>query len=243
MTARQDIRLINAASVERLPLVLMQRWRQWLVEAHRLHEIKTLASGGGWLDPRHTDELWLPQGLPAPDAELGLQFMIKAGQIRYLMPSLTTALSCRGTTYRNRGLRTLPLAHTWTNFTGLQLARLKLHGFVREDADEPWRRWCEPLPLDPALSAIIPVLAEGPDALKDGFHLVSVPLTQAVTPPNPDWELGLLLADGDDLHELLDEASPPCATLRVTCCATARLSESFSRPEVYADLIDSESVP
>ena len=103
MTARQDIRLINAASVERLPLVLMQRWRQWLVEAYRLHEIETLASGGGWLDPRHTDELWLPQGLPAPDAELGLQFMIKAGQIRYLMPSLTTPQLCAEDDLSKRG--------------------------------------------------------------------------------------------------------------------------------------------
>ena len=238
---RRDISLVTAAGTEKLPLVLIKGWRQWHVEATRLCEVETASSPGDWLDPRHTQELWLAKGLNLPQAEIGVQFMIKSGELRYIMPSLISTLDLGGEIYRNRGLRTLPLAHTWTSFTGLQLARLRLHSFVRTESNSPWEKWLEPVGLDSALSAIIPIIADGPEELSQGFHLVSTPIIQAPQPLQPDHEYGLVLADGEDLETLLELEVPPCACLKVKSCSTAPMSESYSSPEVYQALIQAET--
>ena len=240
---RRDINLVTAAGTEKLPLVLIKGWRQWHVETTGLCEVETASSPGDWLDPRHTQELWLAEGLERPRAEIGIQFMIKSGELRCIMPSLISTLILDGQTYRNRGLRTLPLAHTWTNFAGLQLARLRLHSFVRTEPNGPWQNWVKPASLDAALSAIIPIIADGPDELSQGFHLVSTPIVQVPQPLQPDYEYGLVLADGEALENVLDLEVAPCACLKVKSCSTAPLSGSYSSPEVYQALIRSETKP
>ncbi len=97
--------------------------------------------------------------------------------------------------------------------------------------------------LDAALSAIIPIIAEGPEELTQGFHLVSTPITQAPQLLQPDYEYGLILADGEDLETLLELEEPPCACLKVKSCSTAAMSESYSSPEVYQVLIRAETKP
>ena len=238
---RRDINLVTAAGSEKLPLVLVKSWAQWHVDATGLCEVETTSSAGDWLDPRHTQELWLAEGLDLPQAEIGIQFMIKGGELRCIMPSLVSTLIIDDQIYRNRGLRTLPLAHTWTNFAGLQLGRLRLHSFVRTTSKASWEQWIEPVALDAALSAIIPIIADGPEALSQGFHLVSTSITTVPQTLRPDHEYGLVLGDGDHLDTLLDLEEAPCACLKVTSCSTAPMSKSYSSPEVYQALIRSET--
>jgi hypothetical protein len=240
MTERREISLVTAGGSEKLPIILLRSWRQWHVGQAGLSEIPTAGNTGDWLDPRHTEELWLADGLARPKAEVGLQFMVKAGELRCIMPSLSTALNIDNMVYRNRGLRTLPLAHTWTNFAGLQLAQLKVHSFLRHESETQWQTWAPPVNLDLALSAIIPVIAEGPEPLRLGFHLISIPLLTPDQPIEPEHEYGLVLAAGDHVAEVLDQADSPCGCLKVSSRRTAPLSESFRSPAVYQPLIQSE---
>ncbi len=240
MHERREIQLITAGGREKLPQILVRGWRQWQVSPSGLLEIPTPGPDSEWLDPRHTDELWLAQGLALPQAEIGLQFMIKAGEIRCIMPSLTTHLQVGDRSFYNRGLRTLPLAHTWTNFVGLQLGSLVLHAFHRATDDDPWQTWAPQQGPDAALRQLIRIIAEGPAPLQQGFHLVSVPLCSPEQILEPDHQYGLVLAHGTDVASVLDRAESPCACLKITTCRTARLSESFRRPEVYDELIRSE---
>jgi len=114
---------------------------------------------------------------------------------------------------------------------------------VRTESNGPWKKWAETAALDAALSAIIPIIADGPDELSQGFHLVSTPIIQVPQPLQPDREYGLVLADGEALETLLDLEVAPCACLKVKSCSTAPLSESYSSPELYQALIRSETKP
>jgi hypothetical protein len=217
MSERRDIHLITAAGDEKLPLILLRSWRQWKIDSAGLQEIPTAGNTGDWL-----------------------QFMLKAGEVRCIMPSLSTQLEVGDQRFCNRGLRTLPLAHTWTSFAGLQLGNLRLHAFHRGHGEEAWHTWAAPQGIEAALSGLVRVLAEGPEPLRQGFHLLSVALSTPELELQTDHEYGLVLAAGTCFEDVLDRPQAPCACLKVKTCRTARLSESFRCPEVYQDLIRSE---
>ena len=90
---------------------------------------------------------------------------------------------------------------------------------------------------------VISTIGSNDIELTQGFHLVSTPITQAPQLLQPDYEYGLILADGEDLEALLEREEPPCACLKVKSCSTAAMSESYSSPEVYQVLIRAETKP
>ena len=242
MGERSAISLVTSGGIEAMPLVLLRGWRQWHIAPDGLRETPMSCAHSDWLDPRHTDELWFAQGLPIPELEVGLQFLIKAGELRCIMPSLDTRLVIEGVPYRNRGLRTLALAHTWVNFAGLQLGLLKLSGFFRPLDDTAWQPWFTPKSLNRGLASLVPILAEGPDELRQGFHLLSVPMLVPDQALQADYEYVLLLSGGEDRsQELLALEKPPCSCLRIKTSNAARLSESYTKPLCYQPLIDAES--
>jgi len=240
MSDRLEIRLIHQGAAEKLPVLLARSWRQWHIGPAGLIEIPTANNAGDWLDPRHMDELWMPEGLPAPRAELALQFLIKDGELRYVMPGLTTYLSLGESVYRNRGLRTQPLAHTWVNFLGLQLGTLKLHAFEQAPDDSTWNALGEPADLDACLSALVQVLADGPAPLSQGFHLISVAVPGRSTDLKVKHRYGVALTGAPEPEGVFDLDDAPCGCLCVTAQPSARMSESFRQPEVYQPLIAAE---
>jgi len=239
MSERLQIDLIARAGREQLPIVLMRLWRQWFVGTDGLVEIPTPGNEGDWLDPRHVGELWVPEGLPNPSPQPALQFLIKDGELRYMMPAMPTFLDLGERRYWNRGLRTQPLAHTWVNCLGLSLGTLKLAAYRRSE-DEPWAEVLSPQRIDGALSRLIQLLADGPEPLLQGFHFIAIPIGQPLECASPDDELGLLLSVDPSEPANLEADEAPCASLRVSVCASARLSDSYRQPEVYAALIAAE---
>jgi hypothetical protein len=79
----------------------------------------------GYVDPVSLSLLWQPADLKVPNLQLALGIHIRNGQMRHLFPAID--LSYADGEHRNRGLNTVPRAHTW-----ISVANNKNSGVVDE---------------------------------------------------------------------------------------------------------------
>ncbi|CAN0498388.1 unnamed protein product, partial [Ectocarpus sp. 8 AP-2014] len=131
------------------------------------------------LHSRSYSELWVPEGSPAPAMKLCLGMLMKDGVPRYVMPMVDLVVSKGGRKWRNRGLNSVPVAHTWEPVERAAAGSVFLSAYVEErvegsETDSMWGAIAEKLPVTDAFTDIVSVLADPPEELDigSGFHFL-----------------------------------------------------------------------
>jgi hypothetical protein len=231
------ITLLRAAGrVEHLPFALLSGWGQWVAEASGLAVVETSSDGCGWVDPRHLSEVWLPEDLPPPTTGLGLTVALHDGVPKYLAPSLDLYVTAGDRRWRNWGVGSLAVAQTWLAMDGLQLGLLSLSGF-RRSGESVWAKIAPAAPAARAVSSLVRLLAEGPEPLRQGFHLVHLPLTEDVAPLAPNEDMLLMLNAVERAEALVDRDDIPGGILRLTAKRVEPMAGSDFQPSVYHPLV------
>ena len=113
------IRIRGSGLAQSLPVSAIKSWKTWTFEDSCLCRVDDMFSDEelqenlGWVDPVSLDDLYLPSDIPMPKARPAVAVAIVNGSPRYIMPSVVLSLETPSKSWRNRGLCTLPRAHSW----------------------------------------------------------------------------------------------------------------------------------
>jgi hypothetical protein len=159
------------------------------------------------------------------------------------MPAVDLTLDGK---HRNRGMCTVPRAHSWIDFTN-SLDEWQRYEIVLEEKEKDEDEWKE-LQSSPGVKIVKGIeraylwLAESaPDELADGSHIVNVLLESSevlsAECPKIGSEVRVTMDDDDYLGDI-----PPPGLLQVTISAAAAGSDSEFLPDVYQPLFSDESL-
>jgi len=220
----------DLAPTQSLPISSVHGWPVWMAAADG-SEVTCVAGTmaedevSGWVNPVTFEQLWLPQDLPLPSCRAAVGAVMKNGMPRYLFPCLETTVSSDAgrRAWHNRGLNSLPMAKTWLTFGDIALDDLRLSAYTQlledqvdaevgsdeaVDAAVRSNSWKPVLPLtavNDAVSTIFDVIANGPDALGEGFCYLIAPIDETTLPPiEVGSRLRLFLSDVDATPTSLD---------------------------------------
>ncbi|CAN0133881.1 unnamed protein product [Ectocarpus sp. 6 AP-2014] len=270
---RQFISILSADGTEqRLPVASASSFPLWFIDgdeqvddAGRKHVTQVPGPNAelGWVNPRSYSELWVPEGSPAPAMKLCLGMLMKDGVPRYVMPMVDLVVSKGGRKWRNRGLNSVPVAHTWEPVERAAAGSVFLSAYAEErvegsETDSMWGAIAEKLPVTDAFTDIVSVLADPPEELDigSGFHFLvaeaSTKAEAAVAVPGigPGGSSVVAAArDGGRVRVFLSDVSEPAdlldleemgkggirgvAALGFDVVSVANGGESEFLPEVY----------
>jgi len=234
---RPFLRLLDGSGgVEQLPAAFAATWPTWtLDEGGEFARVADASSGDGWVDPASFDDLWQASDLPAPKARLCLGLHVRNGALRHVFPAVDLYVEGGGgERYRNRGLRTLPRAHSWLSVNAALPGTLVLYPSTKAGA--------RAYEAAPTLARAIEALADAPDSLGKGSHVV-----HAVVAECPPFAPFRCSSEADEsrlllyLSDALFDASDPvelerAAALDVLVVETAAGGESEHLPAAYRGL-------
>lgn len=229
---RPFLRLLDGVSsrADMLPAGMVSDWPTWVLDGDGFAKVPDGVDDAeraeGWVNPSSCDDLWLAPDLPPPAARLCLGVHVRGGTLRHVMPAVDLAVDAGGASWRNRGMRTLPRAHTWLGVGANLPSELRVwHGDASYDCG-------------PALARVVEALADDPpDALGAGSHVVHVVVEGA--PPLDEPEAGdtLTVALADALYDPADVAEVDKAgMLEVLVLETGAGGESEYLPAAYKPL-------
>jgi len=162
----------------------------------------------------------------------------RQGVIRHIMPAID--LSFDGE-HRNRGLCTVPIAHSWIDYT-LGLERWVLTQATKKLEEKEWTDLDQSDEIGEAIERAVRFLSDAPpDALGEGSHIVNVILGdrsfgENMFCPKVGQELRVVLGSAEE------EASSSNGILQVYIQASMAGSESEYLPEAYKPLYQDESL-
>ena len=213
---------IQLSSQERFPAAFVSNWPTWILDHDSLTKIPDT---DGFVNPSSIDELWQPVDLKFPDAKLAVGLHVRDGIIRHVMPALD--LSFQGQ-HRNRGLCSVPRAHSWMEFSTTVWQGSKLIASQRKLGEEGWNEVCSTQigSLDEVVLQITQEFSE--TLIADGSHIIHIPLQETFLHLKAGIELRL---------ELIHECDP-LATLQVAISPTSAGSESEYIPDVYKPIFE-----
>lgn len=216
---RQFIQLANQ---ERFPAAFVSNWPTWILDQGSLIKIPDT---DGFVNPSSIDELWQPVDLKFPDTKLAVGLHVRDGIIRHIMPALD--LSFHGQ-HRNRGLCSVPRAHTWMDFSTAAWQDSKLIASQRKMGEEEWNEVCTSQigSIEEVVLQIMPDFSE--TLICDGSHIIHIPLKGTF----------LQLKSGIELRLELIQESDPFARLQVAISPTSPGSESDYIPDVYKPIFE-----
>ena len=111
----------------------------------------------GWVNPHSCDDVWHAADLEPPSPKLCVGMHIRDGTLRHVFPAVD--LDVAG--YRNRGMKTVPRAHSWLSFGAALPTELSLHAGART------------VPAGDTLARAVEALADSPPPeLGKGSHVV-----------------------------------------------------------------------
>jgi len=203
-----------------------------------LEKVESIEDDNGWVNPVSFSELYCPKDLPLPTTKPALGICLVQGVPRYIMPSLVLSLETPAKTWRNRGLNSLPRAHSWidvfspyVNIDSLSLSSYcKVTNDVRfledQDGASSWsdlasqssqplsfvRPETEQIKIGNTFRSFKELLKEGIPQLQilnEGYCFVDIPI-----PGASDWSIGpsirikQYLSDFDDPKRLLEIENP-----------------------------------
>jgi hypothetical protein len=157
------------------------------------------------------------------------------------MPAVDLTLDGK---HRNRGMCSVPRAHSWIDFTN-SLDEWTNYEIVLEEKKKDKDDWNELHSVSGggvmiAIERALVCLAESaPDELGDGSHLINVLLEFEASAecPRVGSEMRVTMDDDDYLGDV-----PPPGLLEVTITAAAAGSDSEFLPDVYQPLFSDESL-
>jgi hypothetical protein len=240
--------------LQQLPAAWTESWPTWLVESDAKFSLIPQDETTGHVNPISYDSLYLPLDLKAPKCRPCLGIHVRDGTIRHILPAVDTALESTKDhiIYRNRGMCSVPRAHTWMEFTlaeDLSQYSLYLERRRKNDGDEEEQNWellqsSSKHAVSKAMKQAIHSLAESPPSeLGEGSHILHVVLDD-----QEDW-----FDDGNDwttgqelrvslVNNMDDPENQPSGLLEVLLMATMAGSESEYLPEAYQPLFNDPSL-
>jgi hypothetical protein len=170
----------------------------------------------------------------------------RGGVIRHVMPAVD--LSFDGGLHRNRGMRSVPRAHSWIDFTNSldEWDNYEMVLATKKTSEESWEKVSTSSSgvLSKAIERAMVCLAETSLAeLGEGSHLVNVLLEctddekGVVECPKTGFEMRLTMDDDE-----LAAAEEAPGALQVVIAATIAGSESEFLPDAYKPLYSDESL-
>lgn len=165
--------------------------------------------------------------------KLSLGLHIRSGELRHAMPAVDISY---GNEHRNRGLCSVPIAHSWVDFHSLggDWEHLELV-ISSKKRDGEWTQLS--ISKEGAISAAIErallfLSQTPPDAMAEGSHLLNVILDgDAMDVPKTNHEMRVTLTEDEHL----------IGSLQVAVSASMSGSDSDYLPDVYRDLYFDES--
>ena len=167
-------------------------------------------------------------------------FSSRDGMIRHVMPAVD--LSFHNGQHRNRGMCSVPRAHSWIDFS-LSLDEWENYKIIvssKERQEETWKQITKS--TEGAISgaierAMICLSSNAPDELGSGSHIVNV-VMESSSVECPKNELRVLMDDDD----FVDNEEAASGVLQVVISPTMAGSESEYLPEAYKPLYNDESL-
>ena len=220
VAVQQDdrFRTLLPFQAQELPIDYCAPWPVWVTKTSGRVPVARVPTpdsdavpGTTWSMPTTFEELWLPEDLPVPQARPAIGLVLRDGQPRYIFPTLDTFIDADGTTWRNRGMNSVPIAKSWLHFGESPAEALRVSAYVllpddgaqregegADDAAEStadasnggsngeWVQCLEHQPVLEALDVAFAALDNLPDPLRrtslgDGFTYLVAPLPQCVS--------------------------------------------------------------
>jgi hypothetical protein len=244
ISPRRYIDITNPAGQgyqDRLPSSLISQWPTWVVDDDG--EVnKVPDTMDGFIDPTSIEELWLPLDLKQPQVRISLGLHIREGSIRHLMPAIDVSYDGK---HRNRGLCSLPRAHTWLDFRSLSLEQWRQYHLsmtTHESQTNPdpsstssWVTIDHSYSIRPALDAAISIMVgDPPTELASGSHILHIVIGNIIDCPRAGSDLAIALKP-PELHGQFGK-------LQVKIVAVMAGSESQYMPEKYRPLFQDKSL-
>lgn len=235
---------INTRVQQSIPASFVRDWSTWVLDENGI--LSKIPDDDGFVQPSSIDELWQPVDLKRPEIKLALGLHIREGVIRHVMPAVD--LSFGGGTHRNRGVCSVPRAHSWIDFS-LSLDEWESYKIVlsaKEDkADPGWTELLSSQPGDIAMAierATLCLSEAAPDEFGSGSHIMNVVLTNSEKAAEnlecPRNEMKVIMEDDD----FIDDAQEPSGALQVVISPSIAGSESNYLPDAYKALYEDESL-
>ena len=161
----------------------------------------------------------------------------RQGVIRHIMPAIDLSF---GGEHHNRGLCTVPIAHSWIDYT-LGLERWVLTQATKKLEEKEWTDLGQSDEIGGAIERAVRFLSDAPpDALGEGSHIVNVILGDSsfggeMFCPKVGQELRVVLGSAE-------EETSSNGILQVYIQASMAGSESEYLPEAYKPLYQDESL-
>ncbi|KAL3935756.1 MAG: hypothetical protein SGBAC_008786 [Bacillariaceae sp.] len=193
----------------------------------------------GFIHPLSISVLWQAVDLVYPSLRLALGLHIRNGQIQHVFPTLD--LFYGDGDHRNRGLNTVPRAHTWLSLTGKENSSVDVISLMSsfqmmmatrdyKKGETQWTVQVNSIPIKEALETAIYALVEDPPStLGQGSHFLHVPLHQVLDCPKVAQEVRLELHGPQKMEH-------STGILQVKVHATQAGSKSEHLPKVYESL-------
>ena len=227
----------NNGQKQTLPSSFIETWPTWVLEENgTLSRIPDEESNTGYVNPTSIDELWQPIDLKRPDMKLSLGLHVRSGELRHAMPAID--ISYGDGLHRNRGLCSVPIAHSWVDFGSLALSdwkRLQLKISSKQLENQKWTQLS--ISKEGAISqaierAMLFLSQTPPDDMAEGSHLINVVVdADVVDVPKTNHEVRVTL---------VEEEEEVIGSLQVVVSASMSGSESEYLPDVYKELFFDE---
>jgi hypothetical protein len=246
--ARQFVEITNGGSIrDRLPASFIRNWPTWVLEENgNLIRIPDEENDAGFVSPSSVDELWQPVDLKRPQMKLALGFHVRSGVIRHIMPAVDVSYDG---SYRNRGMCSVPRAHTWMDFSKLFLGdweHFQMQISSRKQGKEKkWEKLASSTKtsLGKAVERATVCLAESaPGKMGEGSHILHVVLEDSLALETPLTCHDLRVTLTDDTFEADDSEGVELGVLEVAVAATMAGSESQYLPDAYLPLYSDETL-
>lgn len=195
----------------------------WVFEHGEFSRVPSVGDGD-YVNPISFEALWLAADLPAPETRLALGLHVRDGTLRHVMPAIDTRVG----SFRNRGLCTVPRAHTWLHIK-TALDTLRLAAFVDDEAvAEVFVAEC--------LGHAVDALATSPPAqLASGSHIVHILATDDYL-PTPQINSTLRVGLGDFAMTPGTPLGVDSGLLEVRVAEAAPGGDSEFLPDAYRPL-------
>ncbi|CAJ1948967.1 unnamed protein product [Cylindrotheca closterium] len=242
---RQFIQLtnpINSGFKQSLPVSFIQDWPTWVLDEEG--KLSRIPDGDGFVQPTSVDEIWHPIDLKRPAVKLAMGLHVREGTIRHVMPAID--LSYDGGAHRNRGMCSVPRAHSWIDFSLSmdEWENYKIMMFAKDTKDD--KSW-ENLKVSPigeiprAIERATVCLSEdAPDEMGTGSHILHVILSdESNTESQLDCPRHALRVTMDDEEvSSANAAEEASGVLDVVVSSTIAGVESEFLPDAYRPLFD-----
>ncbi|CAJ1969724.1 unnamed protein product [Cylindrotheca closterium] len=228
---------LDETEIEFVPTTAFGSATTWTIMKNQFQIIPDKSVG--FVDPTSVSVLWQAVDLQYPSLRLALGLHIRNGQIQHLFPTMD--LFYGDGDHRNRGLNTVPRAHTWLSISSKEIASVDVVSLLSsfqmtmatrnfKKGETQWTIQVNSIAVKEALETAIYALAEDPPSIfGQGSHFLHVPLNEVLDCPKVGQEVRIELHGPQKMEH-------STGVLQIKVQATQAGSKSEHIPKVYEPL-------